>query len=151
MKKIVSFLVVIVTLLTMMPVASIAAEPEDILLSKTVEVLDNGDVVTYELYKNAIQPRAGISGYNTCTHSSASGVKLFSVTVHGTFSYNYGISSSATSASAEVSILNRDASFISKSATKSGATATAYGTVSYSGKSITRSVSISCDKYGNLS
>ncbi len=131
-------------------VAASAKEPRDILISRTVEVLENGDSVVTELYENAIQPRTGKSGYKSYTHRNSGGTAIWKVTVTGTFTYNYGVSSTATGATATVNIYSGNAAFQSKNAWTSGNTAWASGTVVYDTVSTTRSVSISCDKYGNL-
>lgn len=70
--------------------------------------------------------------------------------VNGSFTYNYGVSSQATSASATVQIFNNNATFVSKNAYTSGNTATATATVRYAAAITTKSTSVSCDKYGNL-
>lgn len=70
--------------------------------------------------------------------------------VNGSFTYNYGVSSQATSVSATVQIFNNNATFVSKNAYTSGNTATATATVRYAAAITTKSTSVSCDKYGNL-
>lgn len=127
-----------------------AQEPKDVLISRTVEVLDNGDSIVIELYENAVQVRTGKSGYRTYTYRNSSGSAVWNLTVDGSFIYNYGVSSTATSATATVNIYNNNARFISKNAYTSGNTATATTTVAYNTVSTTRSVSVSCDIYGNL-
>ncbi len=127
-----------------------AKEPQDILVSRTVEVLENGDTIVTELYENAIQPRTGKSGHKTSTYQNAAGSNIWAITVNGTFSYTYGVSSTATGATATVHIYSDTAHFVSKNAYTSGNTATATGTVTYNSVTTTRSVSISCDIYGNL-
>ena len=91
------------------------------------------------------------SGSKTKTYYSASNTAIFSVTVTGGFSYTYGVSASATSSVATVYIFDSSATFVSKNAYTSGATAYATGTVKYRGNSATLTVSLTCDKYGNLS
>jgi len=150
MKKVISILFVAMFIAGCCSLSVLAVEPQDILLSRTVETLDNGDSIIVELYENAMQPRTGKSGFRTYTYRNAAGSDIWAVTVNGTFSYTYGVSSTATSASATVEIFNRNASFVSKNAYTSGNTATATGTVFYNASVMTRSVSVSCDKYGNL-
>lgn len=149
MKKFIS--VVLASLLFISCTVFVSAkEPQDILVSRTVEVLENGDTIVTELYENAIQPRTGKSGHKDYTYRNSSGTAIWGVTVDGTFTYNYGVSSTATSATATVKIYSSNADFVSKNAYTSGNTATATGTVSYNASVMTRSVSVSCDKYGNL-
>ncbi len=150
MKKFITVLLVFIFITSCCSLSVLAAEPQDILLSRTVETLDSGDFIIIELYENAMQPRTGKSGHKTATYRNSSGLAIWSVTVNGTFSYTYGVSSTATGASAVVEIFNSNASFVDKNAYTSGNTATATGTVTYNSVTTTRSVSISCDIYGNL-
>lgn len=150
MKKFISVLLVFIFITSCCSLSVLAAEPRDILLSRTVETLDNGDSIIIELYENAMQSRTGASGHRTYTYRNSSGFDIWSVTVNGTFSYTYGVSSTATSSSAVVEIFSGNAHFVSKNAYTSGNTATATGTVTYNSVTTTRSVSVSCDKYGNL-
>ncbi len=150
MKKLLSILLIATLIVGCCSLSASAQEPQDILLSRTVEILDNGDSVVVELYKNAIQPRTGTSGHRTYTYYNSSGAQIWSVTVNGTFSYTYGVSSTATGASAVVNIYDSRASFQSKNAWTSGNTAWASGTVKYNGVQATRNAKISCDIYGNL-
>ncbi len=150
MKKCLAFLAVavLVACFCVFPVS--AQGSQDVLVSRTEDVLDNGDSVVIELYESAAQPRTGKNGYKTLTYYNSGGSAIWAVTVNGSFTYNYGVSSTATGASAVVEIFNSNATYIRKSAYTSGNTATATGTVRYNTVSTTRSVSVSCDKYGNL-
>lgn len=149
MKKVFSLLMTAVFLISVLSVCVSAKEAEDILLSRTVETLENGDVVTVELYESALQPRTWKTGYKVYTYNS-NGQAIWDLKVDGTFTYTYGVSSQATGAKATVRIYDSKASYVSKNAYTSGSTATATGTVTYMLSVITRSVSVSCDKYGNL-
>lgn len=150
MKKLLAMVLSVLLLMGLCSTAALAATPEDTLLSRSEEILENGDYIVTELYKNAIQPRTGTSGYSTSTYYNASGNAIWDLTVQGYFSYTYGVSSTATSAEATVRIFNSNASFVSKNAYTSGNTATATGSITYRSIPASNSVSISCDKYGNL-
>lgn len=150
MKKLLAMVLSVLLLISLCSTAAMAATREDTLLSRSEEILENGDYIVTELYKNAMQPRTGASGYSTSTYYNASGSAIWDVTVQGYFSYTYGVSSTATSATAYVNIYNSNASFVSKDAYTSGNTATATGTISYRSIPASRSVSVSCDKYGNI-
>lgn len=126
-----------------------ASEPKDILVKRTIEVLDSGDTVTTEIYECAIQPRSGKTGYATSTYKNSAGKKIWLLTVTGSFTYN-GVTSSATSAEASVSIYDTTANFVSKNAYTSGSTATGTATITYLGSRTTLKASVSCDKDGNL-
>lgn len=146
------FLVLTLAVLMLLPILSVTAiaAPTDKLVSTTTEYLENGSYTVTNVYESAIQPRTGKSGYATTTYYASNGSKIFGVTVNGTFSYVEAVTSAATGATASVSIYSNKASFVSKNAYTSGATAIATGTVNYSGDTITKTVTLTCDKYGNL-
>lgn len=149
MKKAISLLLCVVLVLSLISTSAFAAQQEDILVKRTVEVFDNGDTLTTEVYECAIQSRSTKTGYATGTYRNASGTAIWDLTVTGTFTYN-GSTSSATSSSASVRIYNSTAKFVSKNASTSGNTATGTATVTYNASRTTRSASVSCDKNGNL-
>lgn len=149
MKKLLSLLLCGIFVIGVYCIPASAAEPEDILISRTVEILENKDYIITEVYESTIQPRSSKIGYGTATYYNASGTAIWNVVVTGTFTYN-GTTSSATSSSATVNLFSDNATFISKSANYSGNTATATGTVRYSASQITRTARVSCDKNGNL-
>lgn len=150
MKRFLALTLTVLLLLASLPMAAFAA-PADKLVSTTTEYFEDGSYLVTNVYENAMQPRTGKLGYKDSTYYTASGTKVFIVTVNGTFDYTYGISSKATGATALVSIYSNKASFVSKNAYTDGASAIATGTVDYSGDKITRTVILTCDKYGNLS
>lgn len=150
MKRVLSIILVAVLTVSFCSLSVSAEKADDVLLSKTVDTLDNGDTITVELYKSAVQPRTGTTGHRIMTYKNSAGSTIWTLTVNGTFTYDYGVSSTATASSAVVNIFSSNATYISKSAYTSGNTATATGTVRYNTVSTTRSVSVSCDKYGNL-
>ncbi len=149
MKKFLSLILVLALFVSVLSLGVSAQGTEDILISRTEEVLDNGDVIITELYENALQPRTGKNGYKVYTYTSG-GKTIWTLTVDGSFEYTYGVSSEATGAKATVRIYDSSATYVSKNAYVFGNTATATGTVYYYAN-ITRSVSVSCDRYGNLS
>ena len=149
MKRVLITLATLLLLVSMVALPVSATESTDQLLSRSIEYLDNGDRVITEVYRSAAQPFSGTNGYKTSTYIHSNGSSIFSVTVNGTFTYN-GSASSATSASATVRLINANASFVSKNAYASGAAAFATGTVNYGGINITRTVSLTCDRNGNL-
>lgn len=150
MKRFLSFFLVTLLLICFFSVTAIA-EPEDKLISTSVEYLEDGSYFVTNVYESAIQPRTGLIGSKDSTYYGSDGTKIFVVTVNGTFSYVYGSSAGATGATAVVSIYSNKASYVSKSAYTRDASAYAVGTVSYNGINITRTVVLTCDKYGNLS
>lgn len=96
-----------------------------------------------------------ISGSKISTYHYHDGTKAFSLTVHGTFSYD-GNQAVCTSSSYSHVIYENDWSLKSATATKSGNTASATGTfirkefgITVDTKTIV--VNLACDKNGNLS
>ena len=150
MKRFLSVFLVILIFTCALSVTATAA-PTDTLISSSVEYLEDGSYFVTNIYESAIQPRTGKSGSKDSIYYGADGTKLFVVTVNGTFEYTPAVSATATSATATVGRYTDKASFVSKDAYTSGASAYAVGTVSYNGINITRTVVLTCDKYGVLS
>lgn len=159
MKRVVS--IFLATILLIGSLASVvgASEAPTVTKYSTIEYLENGDYIVTELAVDSSdtpiqvkdqETRATKTGYKTATYYNSAGTKIWSVTVTGTFSYTYGVSATATSSSATVNIFVSGATFKNKNAYTTGNTAIASGTVVYNGMSTTKSVSVSCDKYGNL-
>lgn len=120
---------------------------------RDVEYFDDGSYVVTELTVNIDNPfaRTGKSGSKTSTYYGSNNKAYFAVTLTGQFNYTYGSSAKATGASTSVTVYDSSASYVTKSATYSGATATGTGTVKVNATSRTLTVKITCDKYGNLS
>lgn len=137
-----------------------ASEAPTVTKYSSIEYLENGDYIITELVVDSSdspfrvkgqETRATKQGTKTATYYNSAGTKIWSVTVDGTFSYTYGVSATATGSTATVNIFVNGATFRNKNAYTTGNTAIASGTVAYNGVSTTKSVSITCDKYGNLS
>lgn len=152
MKKALSLICVLVLLLSVaMPVNAAAADnaPER---SVSVEYLDDGSYFVVEVVQNPQNARASYkSGSKTATYYTASGSAVWNVTVYGEFTYTTGVSAKATSSTATVGIIDRNASFVSKNAYTLGSAAFAYATVSYRGDTTNKTISLTCDSYGHLS
>ena len=153
MKRLVSVILTVMLIGTcfVLPVSAATRAFSDVLIARDVETLDNGDYVISELYAPSVQDRFTTTGRKTSTYYNSVGTKIWDVTVTGTFSYSYGVSSEATSASATVAIYDNKAVFKSKDAYTTGNTAVATGTVTYNLSVLSRTVKVSCDKYGTLS
>ena len=150
MKKLISIFLCVVLAFSILSVSVSAQESGDILLSQEVQILENGDMVTTEIYLNTAQPLTGISAHKDSTYSTASGKKMWALRVYGTFTYTYGVSSSATAAAAEIIIYDSGCKEVSKNAYTHGNTATATGSAQYGGAVTNWHVDLSCDIYGNL-
>lgn len=104
---------------------------------------ENGHASTFSTTKTK-------NGSKTSTVYSATGSAQYSLTVHGTFSYN-GSSASARSSSYSYTDESPLWDFLNASSYCSGATATASGTFKSSIQSKTLSVSLTCSADGTLS
>lgn len=116
--------------------------------------LPNGDYVIETVAESTDTPITRAtntkSGHKTSVYYNSSNVAIFGVRVDGAFSYT-GTTSWSTSGSATVYIYDSSASYISKSASHSSNYASATGKVKYNYVTIPRTVTLYCDKNGNLS
>lgn len=151
MKKILSLLLCCSLLFAVATLPASAKAVPETPETRTVEYLPDGSYFVTELTRENSLLRSSQGGSKTSTYYNSNDVAIFAVTVHGSFTYSYGVSSSATSASCTVTTYSTSASFNSKDAWTSGKSAYGYGSVSYKGTNTGRTVSISRDSYGNLS
>ena len=126
--------------------------------STTIEVLEDGSYIeiTTETTSSTtfFAATSTKSGKRTWSHKSSSGSTLCSVTVNGKISYN-GTSSKCTSSTISTSCPSSSWKLSNKSASKSGATATASAVArKYKNGSVAQtlkpSVSLTCSKTGKL-
>lgn len=119
--------------------------------------LDDGSYFTTEVVqqktvgaiaKSAVLPT---SGSKTLTYYNANNVAIWAIRVTGYYKYEYGISATADSATADVYIYNSNCVLVSKSSTVYGSTASASCTVRYISTYTDKTVTLTCDEYGNLS
>lgn len=151
MKRIISLAFTLLLTLTVFALPAFASE---IPLAKVESYVENCDgdgffvieVGTYETMTRSSTK----SGYKTATYYSGSGNAVWAVRVDGNFYYN-GTSSSASSASATVYTYNSKAQFVSKNAYVSGSSAIGNATMKYGTANTYKSVTLTCDKNGNLS
>ena len=126
-----------------------ASEIQSINSTNIIEIFDDGSYIESSTEENIIatlsRSSSTKSAKRTYTYKASSGKILWTITVTGTFTYN-GSSSSCTKASVSTTC---------PSGTKHNSTATATASFKQYNDSvylrtITRSVSISCDKSGKL-
>ena len=151
------FSVIIVLLVSVFAIPSVYASGGDFHENTKEEIIYLADgsyivsTVTEEKANTSSYAAAQTkSGSKTSTVYSATGASLYSITVHGTFSYN---GSSATAKSSSYSHTEESPlwSFSSGSSSLSGATAMASGTFKSALTSKTLNVSLSCSASGTLS
>lgn len=151
MKKIVSILLSLVTLLSV-SLTALAADTPQIMTNREVITFDNGDYATIETIIDDVSvmsnERASRSSSKTYTYRNSAGSTLWSFTLKASFSYNG--SSSVTRASTSYSISNSSWSCDDHYATESGNTAYGYGSFSSSIQSKDVELSLTCDKNGNI-
>lgn len=159
MRRVVSILLAAILLIGSFASVVGASEAPTVTKYSTIEYLENGDYIVTELVIDSSdapfqvkeqESRATKQGSKTAYYYNSAGTKIWSVGVTGTFSYTYGVSATATSSSATVNIFVSGATFKNKNAYTIGNTAIASGIVAYNGVSTSKSVSVSCDKYGNV-
>lgn len=123
----------------------------------SIEYLENGDYIETCLEEYPMINRASTrKGSKTSSYKNASGTVMWSITVTGTFSYTSGKTVQCTSASGSSKSNSSAWSVTPANASKSGnrARASATGTQIVNGvviSTLSRTVTLTCDSYGNLS
>lgn len=150
MKKVLSILFAALFLLMLIPSAPAKAET-----TTDVVYFEDGSYVVTVLQEYSTRSSNQKTASKSSTLYDPNGGSVATLTVHGTFRYD-GITVTCTASSYTYQIHNSSWSFSSGSASKSGNTATAKGTfarkvlgITVDSKTLT--VSLSCDKNGNLS
>lgn len=148
---IVKFFTVLLTLTLLATCVCATPSRSCVVVCNRIE-LPNGDYIIETITENEMQTYATNtkSGTKTATRYTSSNVPLFSVTVTGTFTYT-GTTSKATSATSTVNILNSNVSYISKSSSCSGKSATATGAAAYNNITYSATTTLTCSATGTLS
>ena len=164
MKRLISLLcsvVLAVSCFVLSPCVN-AAENEytgaQILVSETVEYLEDGSVIITSVYEDVVTNRSNLftkAGSKVDRRISAEGEVLWTLTVSGEFRVIEGASVTCTSASCSTAIYNDNWNCTRKSASPSGNQAVANGVFEMRVLGIVIStenvnVTLSCDPYGNL-
>lgn len=124
-------------------------QPDMIMVSQTVEPIGNNCFYIETIYVPSVQPLSNTkTGTKTAVYVT-SGISIFSVAVTGEFTYD-GTKSKATSSLCTVATYVEDATIEGKNAYTSGASAYAFGSVSYHGATLQKTVVLTCDKDGKL-
>lgn len=114
------------------------------------EYFEDGSYVVTELKTSPGTARTARTYTKVSTYYTASNKAIFAVSLTGNFNYTYNVSCTATSQSVSVTIYDSSASYVTRTSSRSGATVYGSGTASYAGRNKTLSLSITCDKYGNI-
>lgn len=131
---------------------------ELILVSETVEYLEDGSSIITSVYEELVQTRSNLydkAGSKVYRYRNADGEVLWTLTVSGEFRIIEGASVTCTSASCSTAIYNDAWSCTRKSASPSGNQAVANGQFQKTLLGIVVdtenvNVTLSCDPYGNL-
>lgn len=153
MNRFFTILIVVLLMVSMLPISTFAAtETQE---TENIIYLDNGCYITVEL--SVVEARASgtKTASKTYTYRANNGEEEWRAVLRGTFSYT-GSSATCTAASCDVTITDTDWYIVSKTATKSGASAVGELTMGLKFLGITIkkesiSMRITCDANGNLS
>lgn len=164
MKKTINQIIIMAFFIIMSCTTFITASPiTESNSNPVIEViqLNNGDYIeiTIEESTSPISLLATTqtkSGRKTAAYKNSAGTIMWSVTVHGTFSYVKGVSSKCTKSTVTTTCPSSSWKITNSSATRSGNTATSKATAKKyvdgtAVDTITRSISLSCSKNGTLS
>ena len=150
MKRIVCLFLLLAMLVSILPVSGTATEVET-----TVTYFEDGSYLVETIH--IVQSRASntVSGDKTSVHYENDGTANWKLVVNGTFTYANGVAI-CRSSTCSVTIYDSAWYTISKSASKSGASAIANATMGRKSLGVTvqqvsSSVTLTCDGNGNLS
>lgn len=126
-----------------------------VMVDQTVEHLADGGYITIEIYESPSLSRA-ISqkqGRKVVTQSDSNGKMVWQYTLSATFSVNSGVSATCTKVTGTPSIYDTAWFTVSNTPNRSGNRATGNITMQNrtSKQKVSRSVTLTCDAYGNLS
>lgn len=156
MKRFVALLTCIIMLCCtlMFPVSAAGTENNSddgqIVISQTVEYVGEDCYYIETIYIPNTQTYSTTKVGTKESRFISSGVTIFSIAVTGTFVYD-GSTARATNASGKIVAYVDGVTLNSRSANISGATASATGSVTYMGVVLQKTVTLTCDKNGNLS
>lgn len=143
-------LIAVLCCVVLLALPVLAVDTDTVVTTKRIDLDDGGYIVEEIVSSSTARAASTKSGTKTSTRYNSNDVKLFSVVVTGTFRYN-GTTSWATASSATVNIYDSNVTYVSKSTSYSSNYAKATGSVTYYGDSESRTVTLYCDKDGNLS
>lgn len=151
MKKHLSFCLVVLFLLMLLPVCPSRAE----VAAPEIVYFEDGSYIVFTVEEYSTRAANTKSGIRNGKLYDPNGGAVATLTVHGTFRYD-GTTVTCTASTYTHQIHNSSWSLSSGSASKSGNTATAKGifarkVLGITVDSKTLTVSLSCDKNGNLS
>lgn len=152
MKRILAVLLclLIVNSLIVFPVSATDVTEGQIIISQNVHYIGDDCYYIETISVPSVQPYTNSKRGTKSAVFVSSGTAIFTISVTGTFDYD-GFSAVATSATGSIATHVPDATIGSRSAYTSGASAIATGSVVYYGITLQKTVTLTCDKDGNLS
>lgn len=150
MKRFVSCILMVVLLITILPMNCMAVEtPQNIVH------FEDGSYMVEELRVQPARSAGSVSGTKTRTYYANDGTTSWKVVLSGNFTFT-GSSATCTSSSCDATIYHSSWYVVSKSAGKSGASATASASIGRKVSGITVDkvavdLKLTCDANGNLS
>lgn len=130
--------------------ASAASTTDQIIISQEINYVNDDCYFIETITIPSIQAYGNAKTGTKTAVCVSSGTAIFSISVTGNFTYD-GSTASATSASSTISAHVEGVTLNSQRAYTSGASACAFGSVSYKGITLQKTVTLTCDKNGNLS
>ena len=142
----------IATIILVLPINTRATPAVD---TTSIMYLDDGSYITITIDETGSRASGTKSGRKTYTYTASNGDICWESTLTGTFTYT-GTTATCTASNCSVTVYESNWYTVSKSASKSGNTATATFTMGRKVLGITIAkdtyeITLSCDKDGNLS
>lgn len=132
--------------------SAVSTDTGRVVISESTEYLEDGSYIVTTISVDAVQTYSyTTSGSKTSTWYNSSDVPMWSLEVYGTFEYQPGSYSYASSASRYVSLYSNKCSLSSSEAYCQNNSAIARATVYYGSVPSTMYVNLSCDTNGRLS
>lgn len=152
-RRILSIFLLAILLAGVLPFNAYAAEPAQ--TEETVTYFEDGSYLVTTVSENGSRASGTKTGYKNKYYYNDSGELLWQATLSATFTYN-GSSATCTAANCSVSINDSSWYVVTKSASRSGNTATAVLTMGKTAMGVTTTkstytITLSCDANGNLS
>lgn len=150
MRRILCCLLVLTMAICALPVLSCAERD-----SSNIKYFSDGSYTITEIHRGSVRSSRSVTGSKVNTHYDSDGTAKWKAVLTGSFTYT-GSSAKCTSSSANVTIYDSAWFTVSKSASKSGNTASAQITMGrkVSGVTVAKvssDMTLSCDGNGNLS
>ena len=153
MKRTISIFLAVVTILLALPIGAVRAA--ETLPTEEIIWMDDGSYIKVTVQSASTIASSTITKNKNLTYYGSDNSLQWKITLTGTFTYT-GETATCTASSCTVTIYNNSWYVVSKSATKSGNKA--YATVTMGRKVLgvtvdkqTYNLTLSCDKYGNVS